>query len=153
MWSASVDFSKRLDQEFDMERDNRFPTGEWNGFYLESHQPRRGWMHLYLSFENGKIAGEGTDYVGPWTVSGVYDSGNGRCSWTKQYIGKHKVNYKGIAGEHGIQGEWLITYLTGEFHIWPRSLGILNELYLQEELNQPVPSIQLGTVPTESNYV
>jgi len=42
-------------QEFKMESDNRLPTGEWNGFYLENHQPNRGWMHLYMSFSDGKI--------------------------------------------------------------------------------------------------
>ena len=50
-----------------MENDNRFPTGEWNGFYLENHRSGKGWLHLYLQFQDGKISGEGTDYVGPWT--------------------------------------------------------------------------------------
>ena len=77
-----------------MELDNRLPTGEWNGFYLENHQPRRGWMHLYMSFEDGNIKGEGTDYVGPWTASGSYDLDTGLCSWVKQYVGRHRVDYR-----------------------------------------------------------
>ncbi len=30
-------------------------------------------MHLYLEFESQQIRGEGTDYVGPWNLSGHYD--------------------------------------------------------------------------------
>lgn len=132
-----------------METDNRLPTGEWNGFYLESHQPRRGWMHLYMSFENNKITGEGTDYVGPWTASGTYDLETGACHWVKQYVGKHQVDYRGICGPNGIQGQWRILWTSGEFHIWPKSLHHLNELLLHEDLAQPAPTMPLGTVPRE----
>ena len=31
-------------------------------------------MHLYMTFADGKIKGEGTDYVGPWISSGEYES-------------------------------------------------------------------------------
>lgn len=133
-----------------MEQDSRFPSGEWNGFYLESHQPKRGWMHLYLNFQDGKISGEGTDYVGPWHIKGNYDINSGKCQWTKNYLGKHQVDYQGLVGETGIQGEWTISYLSNAFHIWPRSMGFLNELYLHSDLQEPIPSVLLGTVPSES---
>jgi hypothetical protein len=136
-----------------MERDSRLPTGEWNGFYLEPHHSKKGWMHLYLSFDNGKIAGEGTDHVGPWTASGSYDLESGICSWIKQYVRKHQVAYQGIVGQHGIQGHWNILHISDEFHIWPKSMGQLNEMYLQQELNLPFPSIPLGRVPAESEFV
>ena len=129
--------------------DNRLPTGEWNGFYLENHQPRRGWMHLYMSFKDGNIKGEGTDYVGPWTASGSYDLDTGLCSWVKQYFGRHQVDYRGTCGPNGIQGQWRITWNKGEFHIWPKTMQNLNELYLHEELSQPEASTLLGTVPDE----
>ena len=132
-----------------MEQDNRLPTGEWKGFYLESYQPRRGWMHLYLSFGDELIKGEGTDYVGPWTAVGNYDLKSGVCNWTKQYLGKHQVVYSGICGPNGIQGQWRIASTTGEFHIWPKSMSHLDELYLHEDLTQPESSIPLGTVPVE----
>ncbi len=112
-----------------MEQDHRLPTGEWNGFYLESHQPRRGWMHLYMSFEHGKIAGEGTDYVGPWTATGDYDLESGACHWVKKYVGKHQVNYRGICGPNGIQGQWRILWTKGEFHIWPKSMQKLERAF------------------------
>jgi hypothetical protein len=129
-----------------MESDRRLPTGEWSGFYLENHQPRRGWMHLYMSFDDGKIKGEGTDYVGPWLVAGDYDLATGICTWVKQYLGKHQVIYRGTVGENGITGQWEISFLTGEFHIWPKSLRHLDELYLADDLSQPQPSTQLGSV-------
>lgn len=128
-----------------MESDNRLPTGEWNGFYLENHQPRRGWMHLYMTFADGKIKGEGTDYVGPWISSGEYDLETGLCSWVKQYVGKHQVVYSGKIGENGIMGQWEISFITGEFHIWPKSMNNLNELYMADDLTQPGPTIQLGS--------
>ena len=133
-----------------METDQRLPTGEWKGFYLEPHHTRRGWMHMYLSFEQGQIKGEGTDYVGPWTATGNYDPESGICSWTKRYVGKHTVDYRGTCGQDGIQGQWQINYFsTGQFHIWPVGMGNLDELYLQEDLDRAEPTIQLGTVSEE----
>ena len=129
-----------------METDNRLPTGEWNGFYLESLQPKRGWMHLYLSFDNGKIKGEGTDYVGPWVAQGTYSLADRVCDWEKRYIGKHKVNYSGLITDQGIQGQWEISFLTGAFHIWPKGMNHFDEMYLQEDLTQPVPSVLLQPV-------
>ena len=128
-----------------MESDHRLPTGEWNGFYLENHQPRRGWMHLYMSFADGKIKGEGTDYVGPWVSQGDYDLSTGICSWVKQYIGKHQVVYSGKIGPNGIMGHWEISFITGQFHIWPKGMNNLNELYMADDLTQPSPTIQLGS--------
>ena len=128
-----------------MEIDNRLPTGEWNGFYIESHQAQRGWMHLYMSFENRQIKGEGTDYVGPWVASGNYDLNSEVCLWEKKYLGKHKVLYSGRITESGIQGQWEISFCRGPFHIWPKKLGHLNELYLQKELAEPSPTILLET--------
>lgn len=128
-----------------MESDNRLPTGQWDGFYLENHQPRRGWMHLYMSFADGKISGEGTDYVGPWIAHGDYDLKSGLCSWVKQYIGKHRVSYSGKIGENGILGHWEISFIAGDFHIWPKGMNNLNELYWADDLSQPSPTIQLGS--------
>ena len=132
-----------------MDNDRRFPTGEWNGFYLESHQPTKGWMHLYLCFENGTITGEGTDYVGPWTAAGSYDADSGVCSWIKQYVGKHQVFYGGQCGPKGIMGEWTISGLHGPFHIWPRSMGDVNELYLTEDLTVPADEVDFSLAMAE----
>ena len=107
-------------------------------------------MHLYLSFADGKIKGEGTDYVGPWVSHGDYDVNTGICSWVKQYIGKHTVTYSGQIGQNGIMGHWELSFLTGEFHIWPKKMTHLNELYLTDDLTEPTPSIQLGPATADN---
>lgn len=132
-----------------METDNRLPSGEWNGFYLESHQPKRGWMHLYMSFKDGRVTGEGTDYVGPWVARGEYDLESGICHWEKSYVGKHKVVYSGVVTDNGIQGQWELSFLSGAFHIWPKGFRQFDEMYLQEDLTQPAPSVLLEPVLDE----
>jgi len=144
---AYISFSAafKREEELILESDNRLPSGEWNGFYLESYNPKRGWMHLYMSFADGKVKGEGTDYVGPWVSNGTYDLESGACVWVKQYLGKHQVHYTGQIGQNGIMGQWKINASTGEFHIWPRSMTNLNEMYLADDLTEPAPTIQLGS--------
>lgn len=121
-------------------------SGEWTGFFLESHHNRRGWMHLYLDFGNagagqsGRLHGEGTDYVGPWTLTGSFDTGDGSVQWVKRYVGRHSVRYTGQAGQHGIVGRWSISTLSsGPFQIWPRCWGELDEHYLSEEIRGSLP--------------
>lgn len=134
-------------------------TGEWTGFYLERHHNKRGWMHLYLEFRadgavKGTLKGEGTDYVGPWTLAGTFDPDGNQCGWTKSYVGRHKVEYSGSAGPHGITGEWTIGsgWLTGPFHIWPRAWGELDEVYLAEELRGPAEPAFRPRILTDSPY-
>ena len=91
-------------------------------------------MHLFLVFKQGKISGEGTDYVGPWVASGTYDSSTGRCRWIKKYVGKHQVTYQGTSCENGIQGNWDLSWSSGPFHIWPRPFGHLTELYMRDDI-------------------
>ncbi len=114
-----------------------FITGEWNGFYIEKHHENRGWMHLYLEFDENQIKGEGTDYVGPWVLRGSYDSDSSECEWVKQYMGRHKVTYRGKLTSNGIVGEWVIAgLLRGPFHIWPKRMTHLNEMYMTEDLER-----------------
>ena len=122
----------------DYETDNRLPTGEWNGFYLESHRSGRGWMSMYLAFADGRINGEGTDYVGPWVATGSYDLDTGLCSWVKRYLGMHTVSYSGKVSGDGIRGDWQIKNISGPFHIWPRGMNNNNELYLKHDMDLPV---------------
>jgi hypothetical protein len=117
---------------------NQKTSGNWTGFYLEPHNPQRGWMHLYLEFaDNGAIAGEGTDYVGPWQASGTFEADSGRVEWTKLYLGKHKVRYQGVLTDQGIVGDWTISsWLAGKFHIWPVQRGDIQAAYLADDLPQ-----------------
>lgn len=93
-------------------------------------------MHLYLAFENGVIRGEGTDYVGPWTIQGHYETGetgSPNCQWIKQYLGRHQVTYQGSFGDSGIMGQWTIAqWHHGTFHIWPASRADIHGLYADE---------------------
>lgn len=108
-------------------------------------------MHLYLEFNDGVVTGEGTDYVGPWTLVGQYDEAN--VTWIKQYVGKHSVSYSGNIDGDQIKGHWNIRdYSTGAFHIWPATRSDLTELYLREELDEQLSGTQLlGTVPVEDD--
>ena len=125
------------------------PSGEWTGFYIEPQNPTRSWMHLYLEFLEGKIKGEGTDYVGPWHLSGTFSAESATCQWTKHYVGKHSVDYGGQVSENGILGSWEIgDWGRGPFHIWPRNRTDLQEMYMADDLRDDgQPTIQLGTIP------
>lgn len=91
----------------DLERDPRFPSGEWSGFYLEPGSPKRHWTVFYLEFRGGQLRGEGNDYVGAFHLSGQYDTSSGLCQWTKQYLGRHEVAYERLNGGQGIIGRWI----------------------------------------------
>lgn len=129
-------------------------SGEWTGFYLESHMERRGWMHLYLQFNDGSIRGEGTDYVGPWVITGTYSQRDGRAEWVKQYAGKHRVEYRGRLGANGIEGQWNIRqWQSGPFHIWPRQRFDLENAYLEADAKGIPPTILGGTAPAPGDDV
>jgi hypothetical protein len=98
-----------------------------------------------MSFADGEVKGEGTDYVAPWVCRGEYDLDSGLCTWVKQYMGQHQVRYSGKIGQNGIMGHWEISSITGQFHIWPKAMNNLNELYMADDLEQPFPTIQLGS--------
>ena len=120
-----------------MNSQSLIPTGQWNGFYIESHQEQRGWMHQYLEFNDGELKGEGTDYVVPWTLQGKYDLSELKCVWIKSYVGKHDVTYRGTISKTGITGIWDIREsLTGSFHIWPQHMTEFDSLYMQEDLEK-----------------
>jgi hypothetical protein len=108
------------------EIDPRFPSGPWAGFFQQSWKaPGRFPTDLDLRFHNGELEGEGRDLVGRYTVRGTYDPAEGRCEWTKRYLGKHSVSYLGYNEGHGIWGVWEIRLLfglyhdRGVFHLWP----------------------------------
>jgi hypothetical protein len=127
------------------EFDDRFPTGEWTGFYLQPDSRQRHMMDLVLQFAQDRISGVGDDSIGKFAISGRYDTTTAECSWTKQYLGQHSVQYAGLARHGGIIGEWRISGLpafwTGPFVIWPRASGDLRaefeKAFLECELARP----------------
>jgi hypothetical protein len=132
------------EQSPQLETDPRFPSGPWVGFFLQKSQPGKHTMELRLTFQMGNMAGEGRDWVGPFNVEGRYNLADGKCYWTKKYLGKHNVFYKGYNEGKGIWGVWEIEQLQrGGFHIWPEGLGNPTVDYLVEEADLPAPQDEL----------
>ncbi|MEM9259725.1 MAG: hypothetical protein AAGA62_08765 [Bacteroidota bacterium] len=95
-----------------------FPSGEWEGHYLE--HGRKGPMRFQLDFTEGKITGTGGDNIGSFSWKGTYDVTTMAVKMTKQYLGKHQVSYEGMADTNGIYGSWSIPPWSSDgFHIWP----------------------------------
>ena len=113
----------------EVETDSRFPSGPWVGFFVQKIPPLgRHMMEVRLTFRNGVLLGEGRDVVGAFLFVGRYDLADGRCHWTKRYIGRHDVFYQGFNEGKGIWGTWEIPLspdlpaLHGGFHIWPEGM-------------------------------
>lgn len=125
---------------FNLEQDNRFPSGPWRGFFLQPQLPGRHWMDLNLTFGNGQLTGEGHDWVGAFLVRGRYELETGKCWWTKQYIGRHAIHYQGYNEGKGIWGTWELVEpppARGGFHIWPVGMGDPTQQQLSESLEEP----------------
>jgi len=117
----------------DLTPDPRFPSGPWTGFFLQYWLPGRHRTDVALACQGGSLTGTGRDRVGPYTVDGTYDPVTGRCEWTKQYLGKHRVAYRGVNDGRGIWGVWEIRLLgglytdRGGFHLWPAGTDVSEE--------------------------
>jgi len=109
--------------KFESVSDDLFPSGPWIGFYTYSSDPARHRMDLALDFGNGNVSGDGDDDIGPFVIRGRYDATSKECHWTKTYVGKHDVFYKGFREGKGIWGTWEVGDATGGFKIWPLANG------------------------------
>ena len=118
-----------------------FPSGPWVGFY--NYRPGdRHRMDLGLEFAGGTVIGEGIDNVGRFLVRGRYDVANRECHWTKTYIGRHDVFYRGFREGKGIWGTWEIReQLRGGFHIWPVGLAEGEVEVASAEATAPVNAV------------
>jgi hypothetical protein len=129
-----------------LETDPRFPSGRWVGFWIQKHcSPGRFETELLLTFAQGVLTGEGRDRVGEYTVRGHYSLADGRCHWTKSYLGRHDVFYEGFNEGKGIWGTWTIPVgdashveLRGGFHIWPEGMLDPTGSRLFEEADPPI---------------
>jgi hypothetical protein len=123
----------------DVETDERFPSGEWLGFYLQpSVSKTKTSMRLQLSFRRGLLSGEGDDPVGRFTMRGRYDTQTDRVSIHKQYAGRGEVEYRGYAESgKGIWGVWAILKDRGGFHLWPKGMPNPTGASLHEEAQAP----------------
>lgn len=124
-----------------LETDPRFPSGPWTGFFLQPAIPGRHMMELHLSFRSGEMTGEGRDWVGRFVIHGRYTLEDGKCYWTKKYLGKHDVFYQGFNEGKGIWGTWEIASdvlpQRGGFHIWPEGMPDPSQPQLEEEADLP----------------
>jgi hypothetical protein len=139
------------EQSLDPESDPRFPSGRWGGFFVQRHPPAGKYgMELLLTFAHGTMRGEGRDRFGKFVVRGRYDVADGKCRWTKRYLGKHDVFYSGFNEGKGIWGQWEIPTgipgftARGGFHIWPDGMGVGDDEHLDAEADLPAPVEELA---------
>jgi hypothetical protein len=122
-----------------IETDPRFPSGKWAGFWTQkAPPPGKHRQELLLTFAKGEMHGEGRDWVGKFTIRGFYSIEDGKCRWTKRYVGRHDVFYQGFNEGKGIWGTWEIDTTKGGFHIWPEGMSDPTEPALSAEADLPV---------------
>ncbi len=107
-----------------------YRSGLWRGFWQQEQFGKQSMHDFTLKFAHGTITGQGTDIVGEFLVAGEYHTATGQLTLTKQYHGKHAVEYIGHPdGEGSIQGTWTIlaggfrTEYTGPFLMQPANQG------------------------------
>ena len=111
------------------------PSGPWSGYYHYAHDTTKHRMKLGLTFAlDGKIHGEGIDDIAEFTITGFFDIRTNQASWTKAYIGMHRVEYRGLYDGRSICGEWTLV-VSGGFWIWPNALEESERL--RAELEEP----------------
>lgn len=103
-----------------------YPSGRWDGFWVQEYVGRQAMTPFTLRFADGQVTGDGRDVVGPFTFSGTYDE-TGAVRLVKQYFTaegreRHQVLYVGRPdGEGSITGTWSIgPDYTGPFLLRPR---------------------------------
>jgi hypothetical protein len=145
--TAPEDLPVAAENTLVLETDPRFPSGPWVGFFLQREIPGRHLMELRLAFRQGSMTGNGRDWVGDFVIKGRYMLEDGKCYWTKRYLGKHDVFYQGYNEGKGIWGAWEIqsilalgTRLRGGFYIWPEGMSDPTNQHLSEEAALPAPA-------------
>lgn len=123
--------------------DVNYPSGPWIGFYNYFDTPQRHRMDIHLNFSQGRVTGDGVDDIGRFSINGRYDTSTHECHWTKQYLGRHSVFYKGFREGKGIWGTWELKIYRGGFHIWP--LGSDSGEAITESNEQAAPVEAVGT--------
>jgi hypothetical protein len=113
-------FETSSSSERQLEIDPRFPSGPWVGFWIQEGVGKQR-MTLHLWFREGRVAGTGSDVVGRFAMDGTYDLKTGRCLLIKQYIGAHRLQYRGASegDELWLWGIWELPNDRGGFHLWP----------------------------------
>jgi len=137
--------------DLDLEADSRFPSGPWVGYFLQAEiPPGKHGMELRLTFRNGVMTGEGRDLIGEFLIRGRYQVEDGKCWWTKRFVGKHDVAYQGYNEGKGIWGTWEIPpSWKGGFYIWPEAMGDPTQQKLRESIEEPFEEPIEAEAPAE----
>lgn len=87
-----------------------FPSGIWKGYWRQDRVGTQEMEQFELHFAaDGAVRGQGYDIVGAFVFRGSYGPDTGEIRMTKQYLGKHAVEYDGKSdGEGKIVGTWSI---------------------------------------------
>ena len=118
------------------------PSGLWSGYYLYPHSDVRHRMNMSLTFTpDGTIEGDGIDDVAPFGIQGSFDHATNQATWTKSYVGMHKVEYSGLYDGRRICGDWTLGRYSGGFWIWPSALSQGDSESAELELEQPAELI------------
>ncbi|MDY3562323.1 hypothetical protein R5W23_003788 [Gemmata sp. JC673] len=104
-----------------------YPSGRWDGFWVQRHMGRQAMTPFTLRFTDGTVTGEGRDMVGAFTFAGTCDETTGAVRLVKQYVTtdgrrRHQVLYVGRPdGEGSISGTWSLgPHDSGPFLLRPR---------------------------------
>jgi hypothetical protein len=126
----------------------KWPAGPWRGYYLYAPGGVRHRQELSLAFRDGVMTGDGVDGVGSFIVRGHYDPLTHEAHWTKSYLGRHTVYYRGFREGKGIWGTWVIhAALHGGFRIWPRGVSEDEELAAEAAAETPVVAKAIVPAP------
>ena len=98
-----------------------YPSGVWRGFWVQEMYGRQPMEAFELHFHGRDVSGHGRDVIGRFTFSGECNPQTGHLRLVKQYLGRHKVTYRGRPdGEGSILGTWHIGEVaSGPFLIRP----------------------------------
>jgi hypothetical protein len=114
------------------------PSGAWSGYYSYRFAAGKHRMKLDLLFSgNGGIQGDGLDDIGSFLIQGVFNPTTLETSWTKAYIGRHTVDYRGLYNNKSISGVWTLGPGEGDFRIWPGASAEGEEETAQVEIEEP----------------
>jgi hypothetical protein len=111
-----------------------FPSGQWDGFWVQEGWGRQAMTPFFLHFAEGRVEGKGKDIVGRFVFTGEYDTSTGQVRLVKQYLGRHRVLYVGQPdGEGSILGKWYIgPHHEGPFMMRPMGLQAGEDEPIQE---------------------
>lgn len=87
------------------------------GWWEQIDFGRQPMLDLRIQVAERRIAGSGSDMIGPFTFTGTL-SETGQVAMLKQYIGQHTVDYVGsYDGEGTMWGHWRIAFWYGRWLI------------------------------------